>query len=95
MAYDAAPRRLWQFSWLPPAFFLQSCSTSSKLNPFVSGTYTATKMKASTAIPAMIRNVMPVPTNPTIDRNVWATTRLEIQLTVADMPPHIPQYTYG
>ncbi|KAJ6866160.1 hypothetical protein NC652_037650 [Populus alba x Populus x berolinensis] len=65
------------------------------MGPMVSGTYIITNTTASTAMPARIRKVEPVPTASAIERKVWATIRLEIQLTVADMPPHIPRYCSG
>lgn len=80
---------------LPQALSFQIYSTSSNVNPLVSGTQKITNTNAITAMPARIRKVAPVPTASAMERNVCATIRFEIQFTVADMPPHIPRYASG
>nr|GMD68098.1 UDP-glycosyltransferase 92A1-like [Ipomoea batatas] len=80
---------------LPRALAFQILSTSSNVSPFVSGTKATTNPNAATAITASIKNVAPVPTASANERKLCATMRLDIQLTVADIPPHIPRYASG
>ncbi|KAL0674556.1 hypothetical protein Bca4012_002537 [Brassica carinata] len=78
--------------YFPKPLCFQICSTSENVSPGVSGTNTITKITARTTIPTKIKKVTPVPAASTIDMNVCATIKLLIQLTVSDMPPHIPRY---
>ena len=78
--------------YFPKPLCFQICSTSENVSPGVSGTNTITKITARTTIPTKIKKVTPLPAASAIDMNVCATIKLLIQLTVSDMPPHLPRY---
>ncbi|RDY01404.1 G-type lectin S-receptor-like serine/threonine-protein kinase LECRK3, partial [Mucuna pruriens] len=72
-----------------------SCDTSSKVNPLVSGMRKMTKTIAMTHTPSRIMKLSPRPMASTTERKLRDMMTLQIQLTVADMPPHKPLYSSG